>query len=264
MRQPSIVPRNTGRRVDLNPDSAASPRVDARNGDNPPIGLLLAAGQSSRLRDSNDRPKQLMPWPPVRVDGGAVANADGPRVAEAVPMVVAAFDVIRRVASPVIVVLGHRADDVQAAIEKHRPAERGAIRFVVSDGKQPMTASVAAGLSAAAMSGADAGASVLLHLADLPGTRPSTVDRLLQEAHGMDIIMMPEYAGRGGHPVLIPTGLRDRVHAAALADSPGGLRQWWIDHPSLVRRIPVDDAGCIRDVDSMDDYESSREGPRDA
>jgi hypothetical protein len=50
--------------------------------------------------------------------------------------------------------------------------------------------------------------------------------------------------------VLIPSG----VVRAILAEScPEGLQQFWIRHPQLCWRLPVDDGSVIRDVDTPAD-----------
>src|SRR5690554_3115419 len=88
------------------------------------IGVLLAAGRSGRM----GRLKQLLPWPPV----------DGER-----PLVAAAFDAIAPACCAMVVVVGHEADAVLAAL-----GERTFQSARVESGAE-MLVSVKAGLLAA-------------------------------------------------------------------------------------------------------------------
>jgi molybdenum cofactor cytidylyltransferase len=93
----------------------------------------------------------------------------------------------------------------------------------------------------------DKDADVLLHLADHPEVASATLEAILAaRAQFHNQALMPEYEGCGGHPVLIPAQL-----VADLISAPGngGLRQYWLDHPQICRRLPVNDPGVIQDVD---------------
>jgi CTP:molybdopterin cytidylyltransferase MocA len=63
---------------------------------------------------------------------------------------------------------------------------------------------------------------------------------------------MPEVGGHGGHPAVIPFEL---VAAIVSQSTPGGLREFWRANPELCKRIPVEDPGCIRDLDTPVDYQ---------
>ena len=65
-----------------------------------------------------------------------------------------------------------------------------------------------------------------------------------------DQAIIPQYASRGGHPVLIPPNI-----AALLveAECPAGLGQFWLDHPDLCHRVPIDDPKVVRDIDTPAD-----------
>jgi len=78
---------------------------------------------------------------------------------------------------------------------------------------------------------------------------------------------MPEYNGKGGHPALIPMDIARRILQWARADGTpatargqGGLRQFWIDHPELHRRLPVNDPSCVVDLDSPEAYQAAISG----
>lgn len=184
-------------------------------------GILLAAGRAGRM----GKTKQLMPWPPP--DGKTT-------------IVAAAFDAIAPHVREMLVVLGHDADAIQHALGERT------FTAVHSSPDAPMYESIRSGLTTAHTH------NVLLHLADHPGIVAETIHALIDAARkypGQAII--PTHNGKGGHPVLIPATIATR-----LIEYPGdgGLRQYWLDHPDQCRRVPVDDPGCIRDIDTLADY----------
>lgn len=194
----------------------------------PPIGVVIAAGRGRRM----GRTKQLVPWP----------TSDGTK-----PLVAAAFDAVQGVCGEMIVVLGHEADAVAAAIAPR------SFQRVLSDPDAPMFQSIRAGLEAAA--DIDPDSTVVLQPGDHPQVTAATLQLLVETAARYpDRAILPEWAGHGGHPVFIPPAV---VRQVLEADCPGGLRQFWIDHPELCVRLPVDDATVVRDIDTPDQMPGS-------
>lgn len=192
------------------------------------IGVLLAAGESKRM----GRPKQLLPWPPKSENSK--------------PLVAAAFDVIARVCDAMVIIVDHEADAVLAAL-----GERMFYREVVGTARQPMFESIRIGMQMAKR--IDQTADILLQPADQPEVRLDTLRALTSAAiERPDSAAMPQYRGRGGHPVVIPPNVATRVCAYG---GHGGLRQFWLDHPELCIRLPVDDPGVVFDVDTQADYD---------
>lgn len=158
------------------------------------------------------------------------------------PLVAAAYDAIRGVCGDMLVVLGHDAEAVAAALGG-RPYHR-----VLSDPDAPMFDSIRAGLEAAQR--IDSQAVVVLQPGDHPEVAAPTLQALVTAAAGQpDCAVMPEHAGRGGHPVFIPPSVARQV---LQVDCRGGLRQFWHDHPELCVRLAVDDASVVRDVNTPD------------
>ena len=192
--------------------------------DRPGIGVILAAGRGSRMGGS----KQLTLWPTP---------------AGRIPLVAAAYDAVRLICDEMVVVLGHEADTVASAL-----GER-AFRRAKSNPETPMFESIREGLRAARR--IDPNRIVVLQ----PGDHPEVARNTLLALHTWSCwrpfqAIVPEYGGRGGHPILIPPSIASHILAA---DCPAGLGQFWLDNPNLCVRVPVDDPSILRDIDTPND-----------
>jgi molybdenum cofactor cytidylyltransferase len=186
----------------------------------PRVGaLVLAAGLSRRMNGANKLLAEL---------GGR------PVVAHAVDAVLASP------ARPVLVVTGHEAERVRAALAgravafAHNP-EPGA----------GLSASLRAGLAALG----DEVDAALVCLADMPCVRAETVAALIAAfgASGRRAICAPSFEGRRGNPVLWPARFFPAL--AALAGD-AGARALLDAHAGQVCYVPVADAGVTLDVDT--------------
>jgi molybdenum cofactor cytidylyltransferase len=188
------------------------------------IGVVLAAGRGRRM----GRTKQLIEW----------ETADGLK-----PLVAAAYDTVDAICDAMVVVLGHDADAVAAALGD-RVYHTGS-----SDPDVPMYESIRAGLHTA--QSIDAAATVVLQPGDHPEVSAATLAALADWSLKRPAqAIIPEYGGRGGHPVFIPSLV---VEILAAAECPTGLGEFWLAHPKLCFRMPVADAAVIRDVDTVED-----------
>jgi molybdenum cofactor cytidylyltransferase len=160
-------------------------------------------------------------------------------------MVAAAYDAIRDICDEMVVVVGHEAEAVLAALGGRR------FQSVRSDPQAPMFDSIRAGLQVA--QAIDPAADVVLQPGDHPEVAPTTLtiltDWLLQRP---EQAIIPEYQGRGGHPILIPPPVAMIV---LRTECPEGLGQFWATHPELCHRVPVADATVVRDIDTMADLD---------
>jgi molybdenum cofactor cytidylyltransferase len=146
-------------------------------------------------------------------------------------------------AGEIVVVVGRRGGEVRAALS-NLP-----VRLVWNeeDGSE-MAASIARGVEALSGGASD----VLVMPGDHPAVAPSVVRELIGvRVRGGARIVVPEWRGRGGHPVLVSLELRDELKRLGEA---GGLRGLLRARASEVARLPVACAYVAREVDTWDDY----------
>lgn len=97
---------------------------------------------------------------------------------------------------------------------------------------------------------------LLLHPVDHPAVTAQTL-RTLTAAHlrRPDLILLPSYRGRHGHPVLFPAKFYPELRRAPLE---AGAR--WVVHGQRAhtQRIPVADPGILRNINTREDYAELR------
>jgi len=95
---------------------------------------------------------------------------------------------------------------------------------------------------------------VLFTLVDHPGVALETYRQLIAAwEENPEAIIIPEYGGRGGHPVIFPAALAGEFLAAPPSQ---GARFVIYHHPELVKKIPVSDPGVRKDIDTPEDYQN--------
>jgi molybdenum cofactor cytidylyltransferase len=190
------------------------------------LGILLAAGTGSRFEDGYK----------------LLADLDGEPV-----VVRAAETLVESSVDEVVAVVGHRGDDVAAALE---PLDAGSVEN--TDFAVGQSTSLRVGVAAARARDAHA---VLFALGDLPCVRTETVDAILDAYREANAgIVVPTDDGERGNPVLF-----DRRHFDELAGVSGdaGGRRLFETH--AVTRVAVDDPGVRRDVNTVSDLEALRQ-----
>jgi CTP:molybdopterin cytidylyltransferase MocA len=183
--------------------------------------ILLAAGRSRRMGAF----KPLLPFGERTVVEACVGNLLDGGVEE------------------IVVVLGTRAEEIRARLA-HLP-----VRFAVNaEAESEMGVSIARGVE---QIGASAKA-LLIALADQPAVSPATIGFLIAAGKrtGRRLII-PEYEGRGGHPVWVDLSLRQELMKL---DPQRGLRALFAVHLGEALRVPVTSPYVARDMDRWDDY----------
>lgn len=186
--------------------------------------LVLAAGRSTRMGGPN---KML-------------ADAEGaPLVAHAVRAA------LESQAVEVVVVLGHMADQVRAAIEAAIPA-RSRLRFVVNpDFAAGLSTSVRTGIAAL---GADVDAAIV-QLGDMPGIGAGLLNRLIAAFSPVEgrAICVPTVGGKRGNPVLWARRFFPEMSALS-GDS--GAKHLIGEHADLVCEVEMAGEAAVTDIDT--------------
>lgn len=184
------------------------------------VAILLAAGRSQRMVAF----KPLLPFGDTTVIRTCIQNLRLGGVED------------------IVVVLGHRAGDLTQSLCDLR------LQCVVNpDSSSEMGASIAYGLKELLPKTRAA----LIALTDQPAVPPDVIKAIVDEWTSGERLVVPEYQGRGGHPVLIDLCFREEL---LNLDSRGGLRSFLEAHREQVRRLPVNSPFIARDMDTWDDY----------
>jgi molybdenum cofactor cytidylyltransferase len=185
------------------------------------IGILLAAGRSQRM----GQPKLLLPW-------------------HGVPLIRhVAQSILQSKLDHLVVVIGHRAEHVRAALADV-PIE------IVHNAAFPdgQSTSLRAGI-AAVRDRADA---IVVLLADQPLLRPDTIDALIDAYQQTGArIVAPVHRGQRGNPILFAGSVFDELLAIS---GDQGARNVIKAHADEVLAVEVEDTGVVLDIDTPDMY----------
>jgi molybdenum cofactor cytidylyltransferase len=197
--------------------------------------IILAAGESRRF----GKPKLLLPWG-QRTILQAVIQA-----ALAAPV------------EPVALILGAYADEIEASLG----AERARLQIV----HNPLWATGQSSSLRAGLAALDPPPDATLFLqADQPNITPELLGQLIQTwRRSGALIVAPAYRGQRSSPALF-----DRALFAELTVVTGdqGGRPVIAKHLADLVTIEVAEASILKDIDTLEDYESSQktETPSDA
>jgi CTP:molybdopterin cytidylyltransferase MocA len=144
----------------------------------------------------------------------------------------------------VVVVVGHRGEEVRAAL-----ADAPGVRFAVNDAAESeMGVSVARGVEALSRE-AEA---TLIALVDHPAVPAEETRKLIEARRRTGArLVVPEWEGRGGHPVLVDLAYREELLTLVPEK---GLRALFDARRAEVLRLPAGSPYVTRDVDTRDEY----------
>jgi molybdenum cofactor cytidylyltransferase len=192
-------------------------------------GIILAAGASSRM----GTPKALLDY-----RGETFLDR--------------LIRVLGTVCDPVIVVLGHHADTIRAAVA------HGNARFVVNP--DPSRGQLSSLQTALAEVPADAEGFLFMPV-DCPAAEPETVQRIVDAFHASDepLLVIPRHEGERGHPVCA----RRELISEFLALLPEAQAKEVV-HRHVDRTYYLDtfDLGVLSDIDDPEAYRSLQESVR--
>ncbi len=193
--------------------------------------LVLAAGQSRRMGERNK----------------LLATVGGqPLVSHMVDAALASR------AAPVIVVTGHQADEVRAAL-----GERAVEVVHNRDYAHGLSTSLKAGLAALP---ADA-EGVLIGLGDMPRIGAAQIDRLIAAFNPLEgrAIVVPTVHGKRGNPVLFATRFVPEMREIG---GDVGARHLIGEHDDEVVEIEMEDDAALVDIDTPEALAALLEGAR--
>jgi molybdenum cofactor cytidylyltransferase len=186
------------------------------------IALILAAGRSSRMGEF--KPLMLL---------------EGKTVLERL-----LNTYLKAGVSEALVVLGHRADEIQPLLEA-----QGVAWIVNEHYDRGMFSSIQTGVQQLSTD-CDA---FFLQPADIALIRPETLQSLLTaRRENRATLCYPCHDGRRGHPPLISASVIPAIEAF---DKTGGMRALLARYQDAAINVDVDDPGIHFDMDTPEDYE---------
>ncbi len=189
------------------------------------VAILLAGGESSRMGTQ----KPLLDW-----GGTTLIEYQIAQLREAG-------------ARTVIVVLGHRADEVRPHV--HRAGAQAIINELYAEGRASSVRVAAGALPE------DTGVVVVLNV-DQP--RPAWVtSRLLEEQQrGKALITVPTFNGNRGHPIVFAARLAPELREVREATE--GIRAVMQAHAAEVLEVTFDTPVVVLDMNVPEEYEKAK------
>jgi molybdenum cofactor cytidylyltransferase len=195
-------------------------------------GVILAAGNSSRMGQD----KALLPWPPPAA--GRAASND--------TFLSAAIRSLSLATEFILVVVGENESALAPTIYG-----QGAALVVNRDPNRGEFSSLQVGLREVLNHGRDAAAVTLV---DRPAAGTETIQSLVNvfEAAAPNIwVVVPEFAGKHGHPYLVG---REMIEAFLRAPATSTPREIERQHQEHIQYVEVDDPLVAVDINTREDY----------
>lgn len=193
--------------------------------------ILLAAGESRRMGEL----KALLPWQGASLIDHQITSLLAAGV------------------EGVVVVLGHQSERLAPSVEGHH----GALWVLNPDYLQGKTTSIKAGLDG--LGAADLSEILLLNV-DQPRSAPTIKLLLEQHRAAGQLITIPEYQGKGGHPIIISASLLPELKGINEADL--GIKAVTRRHANRSQRIDLDAAEVLLDLNTPEQYQAALETGR--
>lgn len=160
-------------------------------------------------------------------------------------------------ADEVVVVLGHRADELQARIGANRDVyQLGKVRCVVNeDYAQGKTTSIKTGLWAIGPSD-DPAASIAMLNVDQPRST-GVIERVLRAHQDAEdkVITIPTCEGKGGHPIVVSRRLYGEL--IAIDEQTQGMRAVIQRHKDATQRVELGASELLWDVNTPEQYQAA-------
>lgn len=188
--------------------------------------VVLAAGASKRMGE----PKLLLPWGKRSIIEHTVEQ------------------LIKLKTDPIVVVTGHYSTEIKSVLE------RWEVQF--AQNRAFKTAELGGSLRAGLNALPDNASAALIVLGDQPNIPPKVIQHILMAyAEQQRDIILPQFDGRTGYPVLIAR--RHWSELLAMKDD-AGFEKWLTAHTPEALRVTVDTDAIFRSVDTPQDYREAK------
>ena len=188
--------------------------------------ILLAAGESRRMGQL----KALLQW-----QGASLLQH------QVKTLLAAGVD-------RVVVVVGHRAGELTALLE----GMDGATWRLNPDYLQGKTTSIKTGLGA--LDAEDTGTVLVLNV-DQPRSAETVSFLLERHQRSGSLITIPEYEGKGGHPILVDASLLGEL--LQIDEETLGVKAVVRRHQPSTSRVPMDGPEVLWDLNTPEQYEEA-------
>jgi len=185
-------------------------------------GILLSAGESKRM----GQPKALLKF-------GERSNIEN-----------LLDEYLSSQLDKIIVVTGFNGESLKKFIEKKTKDKK--LKIVINEHYNlGMFSSIQKGIAEISRGG------ILIGIVDNPFTNSTVIGELIENFSGGEIVI-PDYHGKGGHPVIIPFSLREEILNANPEKT--SLKDIFSCHLDMVKRIKFEDQTITFDMDTDEDY----------
>ena len=191
-------------------------------------GLVLAAGLSRRMGEF----KPLLPFRGKTLIENTIDS------------------ILSSGAHQVVVVTGHRADELEAVLGKKYEG-----RVILTRNHEFATTDMLRSIQLGCEALPECDAFFLLP-GDMPVVEPATFRKVLAQRDGTLGVIFPTLDGYKKHPPLVDYRLIPHILSF---HGEGGLRQFWQEQEALIHTVAVDDVGVWVDLDTQEDYKKCKE-----
>lgn len=165
-------------------------------------------------------------------------------------------------ADEVVVVLGHRADELQARIKANRDVyDVGSVRCVLNSSyAEGKTTSIKTGLRGISHDPGLPGPIIMLNV-DQP--RSASVIGRVRAAHIQQpdtLITIPTCNGQGGHPIAVSRSLYGEL--LEISEATEGMRAVTQRHEGATQRVEMGAAELLWDVNTPEQYQAALKASR--
>ena len=185
--------------------------------------ILLAAGQSKRMKGENKLTKKIQDIPLIK---HSVENILASSVDE------------------LIIVLGYQKEIVEKIISKNEK-----IKFVFNnDFKSGMASSIKVGLNHIS----NTSEAFFICLGDMPMIKPDIYNQLIKSRNQKDILI-PTYNGQQGNPVLFNKSMKEKIFNIT---GDVGAKKILELNKNKILNLEINDQGVVRGFNTQKDFSS--------